>query len=252
MTERVQRLNISLIGLCATGLPTHSPPWILAEEAKRWARAQPSVSSRSHRLRSFASHAKEQRPFKPTVAALGQSATHHSRSFPGAGFGRSRRGAKRFSTLAPVQKPSNSPRCIHRRLVLPDPYDLPSGSFQLGVVQSVPLDVSTDLGAPIVGIGPRARSVVRASVPEAAINKDGQLLTTEDDVRSAAQGCDRPRVDPISESATMKLGADSQLGTSVALAISPHSRAHCGRRRFGCFRNGDNGSLGSHSIGGRF
>jgi hypothetical protein len=94
--------------------------------------------------------------------------------------------------------------------------------------------------------------VLWASMPEAAIDEDGHLLATKDDVSSAAQARYRPYVDSVSKTAPMKFRSESKLGARVTLAIAPHGRSDRGRRGWGCFGNDGDSSLDAHSIGGSF
>ncbi len=136
--------------------------------------------------------------------------------------------------------------------MLPDSDHSPPRVAQLSVVESIPLHVSGDLGAPVGGVGLGARSMLWASVPEAAIHKNGYLLAPEDDVRSAAQPLQRFRVDAIAQPAPMKLRAKGELGAGVSLAVAFHGRSNGwrgGRRGFG---NDGGGPIAPRSIGGSF
>jgi len=87
--------------------------------------------------------------------------------------------------------------------MLPDPDYGPSGCAEFGVIEAITLDISSDLRPPVGGIGSGAGPVLRAVVPEAAINEDGHLLATEGDVGPTAQACYGSYVDSISETTSM-------------------------------------------------
>lgn len=128
----------------------------------------------------------------------------------------------------------------------------PARLAQLGVVQSIALHISGDLGAPVGGVGLRARSVVWAAMPEAAIDENSHLLTPKDDVCSAAQALQRLLVDAIAKAASMKLRPEGKLRPGVALAIALHGGSDGWRGGRGGFGNDGGRSLGAHSIGGSF
>lgn len=152
----------------------------------------------------------------------------------------------------PREGPDNPVCGIHGFLVLPDPDYGPSRCAELGLVEAITLDVSSDLRAPISGIGFWARSVLRTSVPEAAIDEDGNLLATEDDVGPAAQALQWSGVDSIPEATSMQLRPEGKLRPSVALPIALHDRSGGGRRGRGRFGNDGAPALGARSIGAAF
>lgn len=94
--------------------------------------------------------------------------------------------------------------------------------------------------------------MLRASVPEAAIDKDGDLLAAKDDVRSTPQALQRIGVDAIAKAASMKLRAEGELRAGVALVVAPHDRSDRGRGGRGGFGNDSGQLLAARSIGGSF
>lgn len=66
--------------------------------------------------------------------------------------------------------------------MLPNPHDGPAGFDQPAVGVSVPGSVRLDLRGPEFGIRRRDRVVIRASVPEAAVQEDGHLVASESEV----------------------------------------------------------------------
>lgn len=97
-----------------------------------------------------------------------------------------------------------------RILVLPDPDDSPASIAQQLVVVAITVDVTLKLGVPVLAVAAWAGSVSGASVPEAAVDEDGQSGAGEDDI-----GSDRPDavfgsnriVHPVAESSREKGGA---------------------------------------------
>lgn len=150
------------------------------------------------------------------------------------------------------EDPDDPVRGIHGHLVLPNPDYGPSGCAECGLVKAVTLDVSSNLRAPIGGVGSGAGPVLWAVVPEAAIDEDGNLLATEDDVGPAAQALQWSGVDSIAEATPMQLRPEGKLRASVALAIALHDRPGGGRRGRGRFGNDGAPSLGARSIGAAF
>jgi hypothetical protein len=58
--------------------------------------------------------------------------------------------------------------------MFPDPKDIPADTRKLGVRLAVPLDVSVEFRPPPVSIIVWRESVVRAAVPEAAVDHHGK------------------------------------------------------------------------------
>lgn len=143
-------------------------------------------------------------------------------------------------------------RGLRRCLVLPDSDYGPSSGAERSIIEPITLFVSGDLGAPIRSIGFGSRSVLWTPVPEAAIDKDGQSLAEKDDVRPATQMLDRLRVHAVSKAAPMKLRAQGELRTGIALAVALHRGSDGGRGgRRGSWNN-SRGPLVARSIGGTF
>lgn len=152
-----------------------------------------------------------------------------------------------------LREGSGNPVCgVPRCLMLPDPDHGPSGCAELSLVETITFDVSSDLRAPISGIGSWTRSVLRTSVPEAAIDEDSNLLATEDDVGPAVQALQWSSIDSIPEATPMQLRPEGKLRASVALPIALHDRSGGGRRGRGRFGNDGASSRGARSIGAAF
>lgn len=143
-------------------------------------------------------------------------------------------------------------RSLHRCFVLPDPDDGPSGGAERSIIEPITLFVSRDLGAPIRSIGSGSRPVLWTPVPEAAIDKDGNPLATKHEVSPATQTLDWPRVHAVSKATAMKLRAEGELRTSVALAVALHRCSDGGRGGRRGFWNDSRGPVAARSIGGSF
>ena len=148
---------------------------------------------------------------------------------------------------------SRDPACgICRWLVLPHPNHGPSRVVQLGIVEPVTLYVSSDLRAPVGGVGSRARSVLWTPVPEAAVHEHGNLLAAKDDVRPTSQSLHWRCVNAIAEAPPMKLRAQGKLRTSVALAVALHRCSDGGRGGRRGFWDDSRRPVAARSIGGSF
>src|SRR5688572_5751010 len=67
-------------------------------------------------------------------------------------------------------------------LVLPHADDLPASASQHVVNLAIPISVPAQLRHPVVTVGLRDHLVLRAVVPEAAVDEDGDSGAGEDDV----------------------------------------------------------------------
>lgn len=90
--------------------------------------------------------------------------------------------------------------------MLPDANYGPTRGPQCSVVGSVSRDVAGELRQPELGVGLRMSRVDRATVPEAAINEDGDAGRSEHEVRpDAALTKIEATVDSVSEASGMEL-----------------------------------------------
>ena len=89
--------------------------------------------------------------------------------------------------------------------MLPDSDHLPARSLKRNVVSLVSLDVSLNLCPPPISIGGGQRAMIEASMPPAAVNKNGQSRTAEDDISLASKIVDRADMHPVAKSAPMEL-----------------------------------------------
>lgn len=79
-------------------------------------------------------------------------------------------------------------------VVLPDPHDGPPGLGERCIDPTVALDVRSELWHPVLEVRLRDVLVVWATVPEAAIDEDGDLPTREDDIGAHSDGPDPQEV----------------------------------------------------------
>ena len=110
--------------------------------------------------------------------------------------------------------------------MLPQPDHTPSGSLQRGVVRTVTSDRALELCLPEVGISAGVRRVNRATMPEAPVYKDGDLVSAEYDVRPDAPAVEfEAAVLPKAKAPRMKFGSQEPLRTRVHPAVGLHGPA---------------------------
>ena len=88
--------------------------------------------------------------------------------------------------------------------MFPDPQHSPSLGLCHGVGFAVALGILCELRPPVVGMRCWNCSVLRTAVPEAAVDEDGESLTSEDDVRAPAFIAPRCIVDAIAQTASVE------------------------------------------------
>lgn len=89
--------------------------------------------------------------------------------------------------------------------MLPDPKDGPTVPRKSLVDLAIPFDVSGKLRLPVGRVGARNVPVVRAAVPEAAIDKDRQLGAGEYDIgTNKAPTCTDWQINSESQALTMQ------------------------------------------------
>jgi hypothetical protein len=104
--------------------------------------------------------------------------------------------------------------------MLPDPHHRPALSFKGTCRFVVALPVALQLRLPVPGVGLRLDSVLRATVPEAAIDEHSHPGANEDDIGSSAQRRHGPPVDQVAQPSGMQLPANSQLRSSVLARLT--------------------------------
>lgn len=68
--------------------------------------------------------------------------------------------------------------------MFPDSYHMPSGCFEMRCLPYITLDVRSQFLRPEVDPGPWHYVVLRASMPEAAIDEDQDALFAKDEIRA--------------------------------------------------------------------
>jgi hypothetical protein len=117
---------------------------------------------------------------------------------------------------------------IHRN-VLPYSQNRPSRVREKTICLRVPLAVSRNLLSPEVSVDLRGDVVLRASVPEATVQKDGKACRGEDQIGGPPYCSHRPSVHEVSKALCVHCSSQRQFRTRVASAVAPHRRAHCRR-----------------------
>src|SRR5262249_17776209 len=121
-------------------------------------------------------------------------------------------------------------------LVLPHANDEPARLYESEFVLPVANDGRLDLVRPPGAVRLRRRPVLRAAMPPAAVDEEGDALAGEHDIGLASEPFDWPPVDAVSEPASVKRSPDADLELSVPTPVRLHRQARrlgCGRRRRG-------------------
>jgi hypothetical protein len=79
--------------------------------------------------------------------------------------------------------------CARANLVVAHSHDLPSHRAKCLINMPITLAIPPDLGGPELGVRLRNRSMLRATVPEASVNKYGYVCAAEREVRSSGKAC---------------------------------------------------------------
>ncbi len=118
-------------------------------------------------------------------------------------------------------------------VVLPHAYRLPPDLSETGVRVTIPSAVRLELPPPELSVSAGERGVLRAHVPKAAIDEDGDFLVREDEVGSTAAVDDELPLETEPEPTAVQLRAQSDLWRRVGTAGTTHPSADSGRRRDG-------------------
>jgi hypothetical protein len=94
-------------------------------------------------------------------------------------------------------------------------------SISVGISRTILLDLLT----PEFGIGLRPGTVFGASVPKAAIDKNGQPIPTKQDIGTPSHSWKRGSVDTVPKTCSMEERPYSHLGAGIALPNRLHSAA---------------------------
>src|SRR5829696_3259520 len=112
-------------------------------------------------------------------------------------------------------------------LVLPGAEHLPAVTCERAVDSTVSGDVASELRLPVRGVRTWRVAVVRAAVPEAAVDEDGEARAREDHVGSNDSGRSRDWViDPEAQPTSVELRPQSQFRSCVTPTVAAHALAH--------------------------
>lgn len=87
---------------------------------------------------------------------------------------------------------------------------------------AVPGDILLDLGNPVLGVSARPPVVLRALMPEAAVDKDSKFETRKDDVRRPAHFWQRPTADVEPEPSAVQDRSEPQFRLGVSVPVGLH------------------------------
>jgi len=120
-----------------------------------------------------------------------------------------------FKRLRAAEHASNASGAALRvgQVVLPQPDDGPAcgaeGAFDIVVA----LSVAAEFGEPVCAVAARLAAVLRATMPEAAVNEDGEALAPKDEIGMAWHGLVSA---PAGDAGSAEDGNQLQLGGFVA------------------------------------
>ena len=109
-------------------------------------------------------------------------------------------------------------------LVLPRPDDDPASRLKRVIVGAVAVDVALQLGRPPANVALRWAEMLRAAMPEAAVDEDGDPCAGEDNIGTASDAAKRGEMLPEAQPAPMQLRTQRPLHRAVR-TIAPHHRA---------------------------
>ena len=105
--------------------------------------------------------------------------------------------------------------------VLPDTYDGPAICCKTLVGVTIAFRIGFDFCGPpgrvVLWLGP----MLRAAMPEAAVNENSNLSCPEDKVSAASQPW-KLRIDPVPETPCVQQAPDGHLGTGVSAPLTDH------------------------------
>lgn len=122
---------------------------------------------------------------------------------------------------------------VVEELVLPDANDAPAFAAQGFADNAVALHVSAQLRGPVPLVRRRLSAVLRADVPEAAINEDRDLTRCEHDVRLDADTTVEPekKVLPVPVAELVQRFPKLDLGLRICPAVGAHVPGPAGVQR---------------------
>lgn len=129
----------------------------------------------------------------------------------------------------PVSPQLLDPIChCDRVLMLPRSHDEPAQLIKAAAVATVTGDVRIKFGSPPVCVRLRSHSMLRATMPEAAIHEDGDPRPGEDNVRAPWKVRD---IHPEAESAAVQFTPNRKLRSRPDSFEVRHEATHCRARR---------------------
>lgn len=145
--------------------------------------------------------------------------------------GLSTRGARRVPSGRAISHCGGDPlRRVGDGFVLPDPDHFPPGLHEKSIGLLVPASISSDLVRPELRVCDRHGVVLRASVPEAAIDEDSHLRPGEDQVGGSANPGKWAAIHSVSQAHRVYRSTDGEFRFRVPRRVRPHARTDAGRR----------------------
>ena len=139
----------------------------------------------------------------------------------------------RFAGLLSSLVPNNifnSCRSILRIIMFPNPQDDPTGVGKPAVSVRITSPVGGHLFSPVGRIRHCNRVVLRAPVPETAVQKNRDSFSRKDQVGRPSQALDGCSRDAIPQAQRVDCGAQGDLGFRVSAPVRPHAGTNAGRR----------------------
>lgn len=115
--------------------------------------------------------------------------------------------------------------------VFPESTHCPTRRCQLAVVAAVAFHVGQELRPPPVPVGRWCRGMLRAGVPEAAVQEHSDALAAENDVRTSSRHRRNRQIDAVAQTSGVQQPPDADLERGVPLPRVPHPPPHRGRTR---------------------
>src|ERR1700761_5529678 len=102
----------------------------------------------------------------------------------------------------------------------------PPGFAESGVGGPVPFDVTAELRLPVPGVGRRLTPVIRAAVPEAAVNEHGDPAGGEHDVGTDPDAARQiePQILAVTVALAVQRPPQREFRLGVGAAVSLHIR----------------------------
>ena len=112
--------------------------------------------------------------------------------------------------------------------MLPDSYRSPPSVKQNRIGFRVTFTVALDLGTPPGCIGFGEGLVLRAAVPEAAVDEHGNASAREHEIGAPAPAGKRPEIDAVTKARSMEMRSNLQFAGRVSAALTLHPSSDLG------------------------